>query len=253
MQYYARYNRQFESDILTIGCIAGVLRMVIAIYRDLPLTSIDLDFIVDCALLGVFILPLVLMRMHVRYEYISVPFSFLVLGFLCANWIILDGLSGTGEYYFIGGIILMALIHNHNWLVFFVGFCVLLEIVLILLCAFGDGVVSMSNRGDGSNHHYLWTTVVVTMVLLYHKNQFDLKRTQLKQKKLSLEEKANLLEHQNIQLEDQQLMLQKSNDWLESNIRQRSDKLMAQRESIEKYMSVTLFEIKPYLESTLNS
>lgn len=253
MQYYAQQNKQFESDILGIGCIAGVLRMVIAIYRDLPLMEINLDFIVDTSLLVVFAIPLILMRFKVRFEYISVPFSFLVLGFLCANWIVLDGISGTGEYYFIGGMIMMALIHSGMWLVTFLTLCVVLEAGMLYVWLYHRDLMTYAIPQDLGSHHYLWITVVATIVLLYHKNQFDQKRVGLRNKKKNIEDKIKKLGKQNTALEEQKAMLEKSNDWLESNINQRSEKLLTQRKSIEKYLSVTLFEMGPYLESTLSS
>lgn len=253
MQYYAKQNKQFESDILTIGCIAGVLRMVIAIYRDLPLAAVDLDFIVDVSLLIVFAIPLILMRFQIQFEFISVPFSFLVVGFLCANWVVLDGISGTGEYYFIGGIIMMALIHSGMWLVVFVTLCVFLEAAMLYVWLYHSDLMTYANPQDLGSHHYLWITVVVTVALLYHKNQFDQKRLDLRDKKKKVENQIKKLGRQNMKLEEQKAMLEKSNNWLESNIRQRSEKLLAQRKSIEKYLSITLFEMKPYLESTLSS
>lgn len=253
MHFYARQNRQFEADILTIGCIAGALRMVIAIYRDLPLETVNLDFVVDFALCVVFALPLILLRFQIRFEYITVPFSFLVMGFLCANWIVLNGLSGTGEYYYIGGMVLMALIHKGRWLIFFVTLSVLLEIGLLSIWVFKINWVNHDSISYMNTRHYLWIMVVVTTALLYHKTQFDIKRENLRKKRKNLESKIETLDRQNVQLEEQKKMLQLSNEWLEENIQQRSDKLMHQRQSIEQYLSVTLFEIGPYLESTVAS
>lgn len=253
MHYYATQNRQFESDILTIGCLAGVLRMVIAVYRDLPLVDIDLDFIVDCSLLMVFLVPLILMRLEVKFEWITVPFSFLVLAFLCANWIVLDGLDGTGEYYYLGGIIIIALIHHGSWLVFFVALSIVLEIGLLFVWLNPPDWMNFVNPQSAESSHYLWVSIIATIALLYHKSQFDLKSLSLKQKREALQDKVQRLERQNVQLQEQKEMLQKSNELLESNINKRSEKLLNQRESIEKYLSVTLFEIKPYLENTLNS
>lgn len=253
MHFYKHQNRQFESDILTVGCIAGMMRMAVAIYRDLPLEVIDMDFVVDCSLCVIFLLPLILLRFRIRFEYIAVPFSFLMVGFLCANWIILNGIRGMGEYYFIGGMILIALINNGKWLVFFVVSCVLLEVGLLYVAIFRTDLMPQINEDDKNIYHYLWITVVVTVALLYHKSQFDSKRQDLKSNQKSLESKIETLESQNVQLEQQKALLQKSNDWLEENIKQRSEKLIGQRASIEKYLSVTLFEIGPYLESTVNS
>lgn len=253
MNFYKEQNRQFESDILTVGCIAGVMRMVVAIYRDLPIEVVNLDLVVDCSLCFIFILPLILLRLRIRFEYIVVPFSFLMLAFLCLNWIVLDGLGGKGEYYFIGGMILIALINKGKWLVFFVVSCLVLEIGLLYLTIFEDHIFNERNPEDLSVYHYLWVSVVITAALLYHKAQFDSKREELRNNKRSLESKIHRLESQNIQLEEQQFLLQKSNEWLEQNIKQRSDRLLHQRESIEQYLSVTLFEIGPYLESTVNS
>ncbi|SMD32209.1 hypothetical protein SAMN04488029_0551 [Reichenbachiella faecimaris] len=253
MQFYKSQNRQFEADILTVGCIAGIMRMVIAIYRDLPLHVVNLDFIVDCSLCLIFLSPLILLRLKVRFEFIAVPFSFLMISFLCLNWIVLDGISGMGEYYFIGGMILIALINNGKWLVFFVSSCVLLEIGLLYIAIFRSDLMNESNPDDQNIYHYLWITIVVTIALLYHKAQFDFKRQSLRENKKNLELKVKALERRNIQLEEQKEMLQQSNDWLEKNITQRSEKLMNQRKSIEQYLSVTLFEIGPFLESTVQS
>ncbi|WP_420580695.1 hypothetical protein [Reichenbachiella sp.] len=253
MHFYKHQNRQFESDILTVGCIAGIMRMVVAIYRDLPIEVINLDFIVDCSLCLIFLLPLIFLRFNIRFEFIAVPFSFLMVGFLCVNWILLKGIRGMGEYYFIGGMILIALINNGKWLVILVVSCVMLEVALLYVAIFHSDLISPLNSNDMNVYHYLWITVVVTVALLYHKSQFDNKRENLKRNQKSLESKIDTLENQNMQLEEQKAMLQKSNNWLEENIQQRSEKLITQRESIEKYLSVTLFEIGPYLESTVNS
>lgn len=253
MQFYKRQNRQFESDILTVGCIAGVMRMVVAIYRDLPLDVIDLDFIVDCSLCLIFLLPLVLLRYRLRFEFIAIPFSFLMISFLCINWFLLNGIQGMGEYYFIGGMVLIALINNGKWLMFFVISCVLLEVALLYVAIYHRDIMPQINPNDMNMYHYLWIAVVFTVVLFYHKAQFDKKREDLKNNQLNLKSKIDALESQNVQLEQQKMLLQKSNDWLEENIQQRSDILLVQRQSIEKYLSVTLFEIGPYLESTVNS
>ena len=253
MHFYKHQNRQFESDILTVGCIAGIMRMVVAIYRDLPLEVVNLDFIVDCSLCLIFLLPLIFLRFSIRFEYIAIPFSFLMIGFLCANWILLKGIQGMGEYYFIGGMLLIALINNGRWLVFFVISCVLLEVALLYVAIFRSELLPPLNPEDKNVYHYLWISVVVAVALLYHKSQFDIKREDLKRNQKSLESKIKTLEKQNVQLEEQKAMLQQSNSWLEENIQQRSEKLIGQRESIEKYLSVTLFEIGPYLESTVSS
>ncbi|UXX78994.1 hypothetical protein N7E81_16695 [Reichenbachiella carrageenanivorans] len=253
MHFHARQNRQFEANILTIGCIAGALRMVIAIYRDLPLETVNLDLVVDCALLVVFGMPLILLRFQIRFEYITVPFSFLVMAFLFANWIVLNGLNGTGEYYFLGGMVLMALIHKGRWLIFFVTLSVLLEIGLLYIWIFRSDWMNYGSVNFQNTRHYLWIMIVVTTALLYHKTQFDIKRENLRKKRKNLESKIETLDRQNIQLEEQKKMLQLSNEWLEENIKQRSDKLLHQRKSIEQYLSVTLFEIGPYLESTVES
>ncbi|MEP2026981.1 MAG: hypothetical protein ABJH98_07050 [Reichenbachiella sp.] len=253
MQYYKQQNRQFEADILTVGCIAGVMRMVVAIYRDLPLTVVNLDFVVDCSLCLIFLIPLFLLRFKILFEYIAVPFSALMIFFLCANWMVLNGLNGQGEYYFIGGMILIALINNGNWLKFFVTTCIILEMGLLYTSIYRMELMTYANPEDINIYHYLWVTIVVTIALLYHKSQFDLKRNDLKENKKSLEYKVEVLERQNNQLEEQKKMLQESNNWLEKSIEERSEKLMDQRQSIEKYLSVTLFEIEPYLKSTVQS
>lgn len=253
MQFYKQQNRQFEADILTVGCIAGVMRMIVAIYRDLPLVAANLDFVVDCALCLIFLLPLILLKFKIRFEYIAVPFSFLMIGSLCLNWIVLNGIQGMGEYYYIGGIILIALINNGRWLMFFVVSCVLLEVGLLYIALYQSNLMIEVNPRDLNVYHYLWIAVVVTIALLYHKAQFDFKRESLKANRQDLEEKVKVLERRNIQLEEQKQMLQQTNDWLEKNISQRSEKLMAQRKSIEEYLSVTLFEVGPYLESTVDS
>lgn len=252
MQFYNQEKRQFEADILTVGCIAGMIRMVIAIYRDLPLVSINLDFIVDCSLCVIFLLPLILLRLRIRFEYIVVPFSFLMLCFLCLNWVVLNGIDGSGEYYFIGGIILIALVNNGRWLVFFVASCVLLEIGLLYIAMYQSDMMPAMNSSLNI-YHYAWITVVVTITLLYHKAQFDYKRQSLREKKDSLELKIEALQRRNFQLEEQKDMLQESNDWLEKKIKQRSELLLNQRKSIEEYLSVTLFEVGPYLQSTIRS
>lgn len=253
MHHYAAQNREFESDLLTIGCLAGVLRMVIAVYRDLPLSEINLDFVVDCSLLTVFLVPLILMRFRIKFEWITVPFSLLVLAFLCANWIVLDGLGGTGEYYYLGGIIIIALIHYGSWLVFFVALSIVIEMALLFVWVNHPDWLIIENPQTARSSHYLWVSIIATIALLYHKSQFDLKSSNLKQKREVLQDKVQRLERQNLQLEEQKQMLQRSNELLEANINKRSQKLLNQRESIEKYLSVTLFEIKPYLNNTLSS
>lgn len=253
MQYYKSQNRQFEADILTVGCIAGSMRMVIAIYRDLPLDSFNLDFIVDTSLCTIFLLPLILLRFKLKFEFVAIPFSFLMIGFLCANWLVLNGIEGMAEYYFIGGMVLIALINNGKWLVFFISLCVVSTGALLYVEIFKNDWMPEANLNDLNVYHYLWITAVITIALLYHKGQFDNKREELKNNREDLERKVEILKNQNDQLEEQKIMLQQSNDWLEKNIQQRSEKLLEQRESIERYLSVTLFEIGPYLESTAHS
>lgn len=253
MHFYQKQNRLFEADILTVGCIAGAMRMIVAIYRDLPLQAIDLDFVVDCSLCLIFLLPLILLRLRLDFDYIVVPFSFLMIGLLCLNWIVLDGIGGLGEYYFIGGIILIALINKGGWLMFFVITCMVLELGLIYISIFEAQLLNNRKTEDLTVYHYLWITIVVTIALLYHKSQFDNKRTSLRETKKSLELKIEALERRNTQLEEQKELLQQSNDWLEKKINKRSEKLLNQRKSIEEYLSVTLFEVGPYLDSTVNS
>lgn len=245
-------DRFFESDILLITCLLGVFRMLIALYNDLPIKALNADLVVDMVLLLIFLLPIILLKLNVRYERVSVPFSFLVLGLLCVNWVLLGGAEGTGEYYFLAGIMVMGLIHYGGWLKFFLLYCLFLQITMICLWSYYLQYIDFESSSTGGLR-YLGISIVASVMFVYHKDQFDQKRMKLKSQKEDLEVKINMLGNQNLELERQKLMLDDYNQMLEENVVERSLMLRNQRKAIEKYLSLSLVEIHTPLQATLDA
>lgn len=248
------HSQKFEISILRVASVIGVVRMLIAVARDLTVDYHPVDFVMDLSLLTIISIPLILSFTRVPLRYYLIPFCFLVSAALPLSWISSGGLDSNNEYQIIGAIFLFTMILSGRWLVFFTGLMIAMEIALIYVWNnhynLIDGLVKEPSM---QRIHFILMAAACTIAFLYLRDKLYTKRRQLGEQGEVLSDKLTQLAEQTAHIKAQKKEIEEINRQLEEKVELRSAELSKQNESLSQFIDLGLRDIHEPLDSILDS
>lgn len=253
MENIALYKQRFfEVLILKLICGIGTLRSVVALIMDGQSQSGYIDLWVDVGFLIAFVIPLILMIFPFAYERVAIIFFSILSLLLALNWINKGGLEGTAEYNFIAGIVMFSIILRGKWLITLVALLIALEIALIYAWDnYSSSLKFLLDDYQPEVFNYLFVSIAIVVITYYSKAIFDRRRLQLIENRKSLRLTMKQIKDGNRSLMIRKKELVEANRLLEQRVEQRTRELETQKESIAKYLQLSLEEINQPLQKTI--
>ncbi|MEO9801710.1 MAG: hypothetical protein ABJF04_00615 [Reichenbachiella sp.] len=247
------YSQKFETSILRVASIIGVVRMLIAVARDLTVDYHPVDFVMDLSLLAIISIPLILTFTRVALRYYLIPFCFLVTLALPVSWISSGGLDSNNEYQMIGAIFLFTMILSGRWLIFFTSLMIVMEVILIYIWNNHHALIAgLTKEPSMQRIHFVLMAVACTVAFLYLKEKLSAKRKQLNEQSELLSTKLNILAERTAHITAQKKEIEEINRQLEQKVEIRSEELKRQNKSLSQFIDLGLRDIHAPLHSILD-
>lgn len=248
------YSQKFEISILRVACAIGVIRMIIAVARDLTVDYHPVDFAMDVSLLVIISIPLILTFSKIALKYYLIPFCFLVAVALPFSWISSGGLNSNNEYQIIGAIFIYTMILSGRWLIFFSGLMILMEVALLYTWDNHFHLIADLTKAPSMQRiHFILMAIACTVAFLYLKDKLNTKRKELNTQSESLSTKLATLEKQTTHIKQQKREIEEINKQLEQKVALRSVELKKQNEALSQFIDLSLRDIHVPLKSILES
>jgi len=244
----------FERGVLRFISLIGAFRLFYALYVDFSFDSPMFFWLMDSAILAVFLSAFIFTFYVNNLRILSVPFSIILLVLVSISWVNTGGLTGKSEYNLLSMIFLMAMIHTRGTLLIFVSFVLLSQVLLTMVWEFNHSFFSSFEIFTTTGlMNYALVVVLVTGALAYLRFRFDQESLHLTSRKNQLQLGIEEIALENGKLEKQKKELNQTNALLESKILQRTKELSLSNDALTQYLNVSTHEIEPLVKSTIEA
>lgn len=233
----------FNRNVLSVVCIAGLLRIALEFERGNILFE-GLDAYLDLGYVILFVTTLIALLGNSSYQAIKFIFYGPLIILLCMTLYDRQGIAGSSEINIYVALIVITLTmqgKDPQWfsLALFVGVITSLTIVE-LRYDFLDGSYEYSR----SVFNWIFMAISSLFVIYYAKWLFDKRQQKLLALRQELSEKYKLLERNSLSLREQNQELHKLTDSLEKKVEERTSKLTEQKKAMKEYLDLTLKELQ---------
>lgn len=253
MNLFASYRKIFqspyESQVMQLIGLIGLLRVVVAIVQDLrnPIISTT-ELVTDSCILLVF-LVLCLFALRLRVEKIPLVFGIVLTALLAINFLQFGGVSGYTEFNFIVGIVLLVLLYTDGKKIVLVVCMLSLLAILLVLIYTNHAIYQMIFIKQQYNpEDFVYSLIGLSVLTFYLKYSMDMERNHLLTQKYSLQTAVAKTTEQHALFINQQKQLQHAQQKLEAEVHSRTQLLQNQNNAIEQYIQYNTTELKEPLE-----
>lgn len=252
MMSTARFKGKFdfESKILLVICLLGLLRSVLSIYNIVTVDNVPLEQIAfSFSLIVIYTITLLIIVWRKYSKGLTTAFSVLTILILSHNWIFRNGLNSESDVNFLILIVVLGVINRGRSLYWIVISAFGVLSTLVYLWVYQQEVLSEFSNGP-FNHIIQFQTIAIiaTLLMIFLAVEYEKERRDLTTSKSLEMTKVAEIEVENKRLQDQKIDIERINSHLESEILRRMEALTQSNKRISDFLTVSNIEIAPTLK-----
>lgn len=238
MRLFALFrDKPYESQVILLISILGVVRMVIALVIDFARVVVHpMEIITDLVLFSLFLGLLLVGVRKMRIKTINPVFGFGLTALLALNFLQFNGLFDNARFNFLLGFYVLGLLYSGKWLLAHLITHSVIGVVISYLNIYRPHTIEFFSLGIAPSPTEFWFAILASAVLMFYlktitKAEID-KNEQLLGRLAKNVARAQELNEELIRQAD---ALRGAHEQLEREVLKKTEALKRQQESIEQY------------------
>ena len=228
---------------MIVVCLAGILRIIMEIYRGTIFVG-TLDLFLDLGYGLIFIVTLVALAINTSYRFIYYSFYVPLIVLLCLTLFDRQGLASSTENNIHVALVVIALTMRSTDSLKFSIYLIAGTLVTLGLVEYKFSFFDDFSEYSTSHFNFIFMGIGTIIITYYAKIVFENRKKRLSQIKQELSDNREFLESSQSEIELQTKELKALNAELEIKVNERAAHLKEQREAMAKYLEITSKELQ---------